>query len=118
MLNQLKQLHTVQHQTPSGPFYAIMMALDIHDPTTMPDFIPQLLEKFKMQWMIGPPGTTHLLVTLDGALPAAQFVQYWQAHAATDAVMATIMSMMNVADVMRAPANGEPVEKATLLRSA
>jgi hypothetical protein len=117
-MNELRQLNTIQHQTPNGPFYTIMMALDIHDPSTAPDFITQVLEKFKMQWMIGPPGTTHLIVTLDGRLSAAQFAQYWQDIVAVNPVLATIMSMMNVADVLRAPAHSESLEKATLLRTA
>ncbi len=117
-MNELKHLKTVQHQTPEGPFYAIQMGLEIDEPTTARNFIHQILEKFKMQWMIGPPGTTHLLVTLVGQLSATQFAQYWQEKALADSVMTTIMSMMKVADVLHGSVTGEILDQATLLKAS
>jgi hypothetical protein len=117
-MNELKKLSTVQHQTPNGPFYAIMMGIEVHDPATIRDFIHQVLEKFKMQWMIGPPGTSHLLVTLVGDLSAAQFVQYWQEKAIADSAMIAIMSLMKVADVLHGSATGEILDRETLLKAA
>ena len=116
-MNELKQLKTIQHQTPEGPFYAIVMALDMDELPTARTFVHQVLEKFKMQWMIGPPGTTHLLVTVVGEVSATQFAQYWHEKTIADSVLMTIMSMMKVADVLHGSANGEILDQTTLLRS-
>jgi hypothetical protein len=115
-MNEVKQLKTVQLPTHDGPAYAILLALDIYDPATAPTFLAQALEQFKMQWMIGPPQTTHLLITLVGDLPVAQFIHYWQGHQATDPVLKTIMGLMQVADIRRGSATGELLEEASLLQ--
>lgn len=117
-MNELKRLNTVQHQTTQGSFYAIMMALNVHDLNTAREFVHQVSEKFKMQWMIGPPDTTHLLITLIGELSAAQFAQYWQEKTRADAAMTAIMSLMHVADVLHGSNNGEVLDQVTLLTVA
>ncbi len=116
-MNELKQLKTIQHQTPEGPFYAIVMALDMDELPTARTFVHQVLEKFKMQWMIGPPGTTHLLVTVVGEVSATQFAEYWQEKTLADSVLTTIMSLMKVAEVLRGSATGEILERVTLFRA-
>lgn len=114
-MNNLKQLKTIQRQTCDGPAYAILMALDLDDPDTAREFVHEMLEKFKMQWLIGPPQTTHLLVTLMGEVPANDFIQYWNEKLVIDPVLRTIMSLMRVADVWRGSAAGEMLEQETLL---
>ncbi|MCB9135172.1 MAG: hypothetical protein H6636_07085 [Anaerolineales bacterium] len=114
-MNNLKQLKTIQRQTCDGPAYAILMALDLYDPENAREFIHETLEKFKMQWMIGPPQTTHLLVTLIGEVPADDFIRYWNEKMINDPVLRTIMSLMRVADVWRGSMTGEMLEQETLL---
>lgn len=115
-MNELKQLKTIQRQTCDGPAYTILMVLDIYDHASAREFVYQILEKFKMQWMIGPPQTTHLLVTLIGEVSAAQFVQYWHEKTGVDPVLKTIMSLMKVADVWHGSPTGEMLEQETLLK--
>lgn len=116
-MNELKQIKTIQLQTSDGPAYAILLALDVNDVTTTREFVNQVLEKFKMQWMIGPPQTTHLLVTLIGDLSAIQFVEIWQEKMVADPVLKTIMSLMKVADVRRGSDTGVLLEEESLFQA-
>lgn len=116
-MNELKQIKTIQLQTSDGPGYAILLALEMNDAGTAREFVHQVLEKFKMQWMIGPPQTTHLLVTLLGSLSAAQFVEIWQEKMASDPVLKTIMSLMKVADVRRGSETGALLEEESLFQA-
>ncbi|NUM47041.1 MAG: hypothetical protein HUU38_20265 [Anaerolineales bacterium] len=114
-MNELKQLKTISRQTCDGHTYAILLALDIYDPTTAREFLEQVLEKFKMHWMIGPPQTTHLLVTLMGDLSAPQFVALCQEKMDTDPILRAIVSRLKVADVWRGASSGAMLEQETLL---
>ncbi|HNB50926.1 MAG TPA: hypothetical protein PK530_03240 [Anaerolineales bacterium] len=115
-MNKLKQLKTIQRHTCEGPAYAILMVLDLYDPVSAREFVFETLEKFKLQWMIGPPQTTHLLVTLMGEVSADEFISYLREKMGGDPVLRTIMSLLREADVWRGSATGEMIEQESLLQ--
>ena len=114
-MNELKHLKTIQRFTSDGPAYAIMIAVDLYDLNTAPAFVHEVLEKFKIQWMIGPPQPTQLLVTVIGEVSADQFIGYWHEKTVADPVLKTITSLLHVADVWRGSPTGEILEQETLL---
>jgi hypothetical protein len=110
--NAIADLKTEMLEGDGEPVPVIFVALDIHDAAQLRPFMNVVVEKFKLQRMISPPTTAHLLVTVVGDVTASAVKAAWQEVAAADQIATVFMSRMQVADVMR---NGDPPEQVSLI---
>lgn len=113
--NEIVDVKTVQAGPQGSPIYAIMIAANVVDPSTLAPFVADLVDKFKVQRMISPPTTTHFLLSVRGETTAAAIQSLWREHVAKDQVLSTFWKMLKVADVVRAERTGPAVEQLSLL---
>lgn len=114
-MNRIAQMKTAEVQDDQGPLTVIMIALDVPDLRGAPGFIQEVANQFKAFRMLNSPDTAGLLVTVIGALPAADFAKRWQELVANDQILTLYMSTMRVADVIQGTAAGKVLSSATLL---
>ena len=115
-LNSIAQVKTVTLEGPKGPANAMMIAINIDDPSTSEEFIQQVAEQFKVHRMLAPPDTAMLLISLVGALSAERFAGRWNEIEQRDEVVRAFMAQMAVADVIQGTKTGQQLSKASLLR--
>jgi hypothetical protein len=113
--NQIVEVKTIEAGTPEEPIFAVMIAANVLDPTELRPFVAEIVEQFKMQRMISPPATTHLLLSVRGDTTAAAIKALWDEWAAVDPVVTFFMTQMLVADVVRAGRTGPALEQVSLL---
>jgi hypothetical protein len=114
--NEIVQLETVQAGPHEKPTYVVMVAANVFDVGTLREFVPEMIEKMKMQRMMSPPTTTHLLVTIIGeGFTAAVVKALWKEAAANDQVLKVFMSQMLVADIVHAGSSGSATDQVSLL---
>lgn len=114
--NEVVQLKTVQAGSPEKPTYVVMLAANVLDLGTLREFVGEMVEKVKMQRMMSPPTTTHLLVTVIGeGFTAATLKALWKETAANDEIVAFFLSQMLVADIVHAGLNGTASDQVSLL---
>jgi hypothetical protein len=108
-------MKTVRVNGPNGPANAIMMAVNIDEPSTAEAFVSQVVEKFKLHRTISPPDSSLLLVTLVGDQTAERFAAKWCGIEQADPILRAYMSLMVVADVIQGTKTGQQLSKASLL---
>ena len=114
-MNSVTQIKTVDVEGPDGPATAIMIAVDIDDPSTAEAFVSEVAEQFKVHRTVSPPDTSMLLVTLVGGLTAERFAAKWREVERTDPVVHAYMSLMVVADVIQGTKSGKQLSTASLV---
>jgi hypothetical protein len=114
-MNTIVESKTVEVPSSEGPIHAIMVAANITEIATLREFVGQVAERVKVQRLISPPTTDHLLVTVRGEAPAASLKLLWKEHVALDPVLRALMGKMRVADLVRAGATGPALEKVSLI---
>lgn len=117
-MNQIAKLETVRLESADGPKTAIIVAVDLDDPTQLDSFMPTIVEKIKLQRTCSPPDTSLLLITLIGDTSADAFAASWSAHIADDQIMAFYMSRMSKADVVHGTKDGRTLGVVSLIRAA
>jgi len=113
--NQIVEVKTIQAGTPEVPIFAVMIAANVLDPTNLRPFVGEIVEQFKMQRMMSPPSTTHMLLSVRGETTAAAIKAVWDELVADDPVVRFFMTQMLVADVVRAGRTGPALEQLSLL---
>jgi hypothetical protein len=91
MPNEIVEAKTIVAGPPDAPIHALMIAANMTDPSTLPAFVAEIVERFKMQRMISPPTTSHYLLSLRGETTAAAIRALWAQHVAKDPVLAAFM---------------------------
>jgi hypothetical protein len=114
-VNEIAQVKTVAVAGPGGPAHAMMIAVNIGDPSSAEDFVGRVMEQFLASRMLAPPDTTLLLVTLIGNLTAQRFAARWQQLAERDEAVRAFMSLMTIADAVQGTPVGQELSKASLL---
>ena len=115
-MNSIFNLQTVALQSDDGrQGTAIMLGLNIGDPSTADTFVQVVVEKFKAQRMSSPPDTSMMLVTIVGEMPAPRFAARWQQLAAADPILKFFMSQMTKAEVLRGTPTGQTKEAISLI---
>jgi len=114
-VNRITSLKTVDIGGDQGPTWAIMVAADISEPSTLGEFVPFLVEQVKLQRMAAPPETSHLLVTVIGDVSAEAVASAWREYVASDPIMSVFMSRMAVADVLHGTAAGKVLGQVSLV---
>ena len=112
--NAVVSVKTLPVNGPNGPANAMMISVNIGDPSTAEAFVSQVAEQFRLHRMMAPPDTSLLLITLIGELSAAQFANYWRQVQRTDEVVRTFMSTMVVGDVIQGTPEGVQLSRAAL----
>jgi hypothetical protein len=113
--NQIVEVKTIQAGTADEPIFAVMIAANVLDATDLRPFVAEIVEQFKVQRMISPPSTTHMLLSVRGDTTAAAIKALWDELAAADPVVRFFMTQMLVADVVRAGRTGPALEQVSLL---
>jgi len=93
----------------------MFVALEIGDPARLSGFLEEVVTRWKLERMAGPPDTWFLLITLVGDVPAAAFAAAWQAAVAHDAPARALLGMLQLADVMQGDERGGVLGQASLL---
>lgn len=106
-MNSIAQMKCVQVNGPNGLANAIMIAVNIDDPTTVEEFVSEVAEEFKLQRTASPPDTSMLLVSLFGGLTAERFAAKWLEIEQSDPIVKAYMSLMLVADVIQGTKSGQ-----------
>ena len=113
-LNSIAQITTVRSEGPNGPANAIMIAVNIDDPSSAEAFVAQVAEQFKVHRTVSPPDTSMLLITLVGGLTAERFAAKWREIEQADPVVKAYMSLMVIADVVQGTKTGQQLSNASL----
>jgi hypothetical protein len=116
-LNSIAQVKTVTLEGPKGPANAMMIAVNLNDPTSAEEFVQQVAEQFKVHRMLAPPDTSMLLITIVGEMSADLFARRWNEIGQRDEALRAFMAKMAVADVVQGTKSGQQLSKASLLHS-
>lgn len=117
MTNSIHNIATRAFTTQSGEHLpAIVMGLNILDPSSMDSFIVEVTGHFRNQRMMSPPSTAHMTITVAGLVTSEQFRDYWRRQVATDQILRAFMSMMDAADVLHI-SGSELLDRCSLLPS-
>ena len=95
--------------------HALLITLDIADPSQLLGFLEEVVARFKRERLEGPPDVRYMLITLAGEVSAADFAQEWQAAIANDAPARALLGEMHQADAMHGDVHGGPISQASLL---
>ncbi|HEY0477078.1 MAG TPA: hypothetical protein VGD37_06120 [Kofleriaceae bacterium] len=98
--------------------HALFMALDIADPDRLVGFLEDVVTRFKLERMSGPPDARFMLITVVGDVPAPEFADAWRAATAHDAPARALLGAMHQADVMQGDPQGRVLGQASLLASS
>ena len=114
-MNSIAQMKTVRVNGPNGPANAIMIAVNIDDPSTAEAFVSEVADKFKVHRTVSPPDSSMLLITLVGDLTAERFAAKWREIEQSDPIVKAYMSLMVVADVIQGTKSGQQLSNASLV---
>jgi len=117
-MNAITELKTLKLDSYDGPVAAIIIGLKIAEAENADLFLLDVAEKFKHQRACSPPETSFLLITIVGAMTAAQFAKEWLKLTAHDQILGSIMSQMRKAEVLRGTDAGQTLETVSLLNSS
>jgi len=112
--NEISHIDVVDMEGDDGPGVAITLALDIADPATAAEFLPEVIEAFKIECH-DTPRASILLISILGDLSAEEFVRLWRAAGEGDEPLAGYLAPMKHADVIQGTAEGKLVSSASLL---
>jgi hypothetical protein len=115
MENKIANIKTVPLRGPNGNTHAIMMGIDILDPTNLGDFIPEAASTFTSQMMLSPEETNMMLITVIGDCTAGQFKMHWNQLRKEDPIIEHYMSTMQVADCLHGTPDGKVLDQVSLL---
>ena len=80
------------------------MSLDIAAPDLLTGFLEDVITRFKVERLTGPPDTHFMLITLLGALSPTSFAAAFRAATAHDAPARALLGALHRADVL----HGDP----------
>jgi hypothetical protein len=115
-MNDITELKTLNFDSADGPVAAIFMGLKIGDVENADLFLRDVAEQLKRHRTSSPADASFLVVTIVGAMTAAQFAKQWLQLAAADSALGSIMSQMVKAEVLRGTAAGQTLETVSLVR--
>jgi hypothetical protein len=95
--------------------HALFMTLDVAEPTRLVGFLEDVVTRFKVERMSGPPDARFMLITVVGDVSAAEFADAWRAATAHDAPARALLGALHQADVMQGDAAGRVLGQASLL---
>jgi hypothetical protein len=95
--------------------HALFMTLDIAEPTRLVGFLEDVVTRFKVERMSGPPDARFMLITVVGDVSAPEFADAWRAATAHDAPARALLGALHQADVMQGDAHGGVLGQASLL---
>jgi hypothetical protein len=95
--------------------HALFMTLDVAEPSRLVGFLEDVVTRFKIERMSGPPDARFMLITLIGDVSAAEFADAWHASTAHDAPARALLGAMHQADVMQGDGHGGVLGQASLL---
>jgi hypothetical protein len=94
---------------------ALFMTLDVAEPSRLVGFLEDVVTRFKVERMAGPPDARFMLITVVGDVSAAEFADAWRAATASDAPARALLGALHQADVMQGDAHGGVLGQASLL---
>lgn len=95
--------------------HALFMTLDVAEPSRLVGFLEDVVTRFKIERMSGPPDARFMLITVVGDVSAAEFATAWHDATAHDAPARALLGAMHQADVMQGDAAGRVLGQASLL---
>ena len=95
--------------------HALFMTLDVTEPAHLVGFLEDVVTRFKVERMSGPPDARFMLITVIGDVPADEFADAWRAAIANDAPARALLGALHQADVMQGDAAGRVLGQASLL---
>ena len=114
-MNTIADVKVIPTEGPNGPAHAMMISLNVDNPSAARAFVGEVIERFKMQRMIAPPDTSLMLITIIGDLTAVEFAAHWRAIGAQDPIIGVFMAQMAVADVIQGTSAGQQLSRASLI---
>jgi hypothetical protein len=97
--------------------HAMFIALDVAAPDRLLGFLEDVITRFKIERLAGPPDAHFLLITVTGSVTAADFAHAWRESTANDAPARALLGTLHQADVMQGDAHGHVLGQASLLAS-
>jgi hypothetical protein len=94
---------------------ALFMTLDVAEPSRLIGFLEDVVTRFKVERLAGPPDARFMLITVVGDVPADEFADAWRAATANDAPARALLGALHQADVMQGDAHGVVLGQASLL---
>jgi hypothetical protein len=95
--------------------HALVMSLEVAEPSRLVGFLEDVVTRFKKEWMAGPPDARFMLITVVGDVSAADFAAAWHASTANDAPARALLGTMHQADIMQGDAHGGVLGQTSLL---
>ena len=95
--------------------HALVMSLDLGEPSRLVGFLEDVVARFKKERMSGPPDARFMLITVIGDVSAPDFAAAWHASTANDAPARALLGTMHQADVMQGDAHGGVIGQVSLL---
>jgi hypothetical protein len=95
--------------------HALFLAIDVAEPARLLGFLEEVVGRFKVERMSGPPDTGFMLITLVGEVPAADFAQIWRTAIANDLPARALLGTLHRADVVQGDERGRVIGQASLL---
>jgi len=115
-INEISNVNVLEVDGEQGPGVAITIALDIANPATLADFIPQVVEAFKTEHH-DTPRANILLISILGDLSADEFARQWHELNAPDTLLAEYFESLDHADVIQGTPDGALLSSASLLET-
>jgi hypothetical protein len=113
--NRIASLRTTAPIETTNGKPEILVEVAVGDPGTVDAFMAGLLHQVLLEYMISPPETAELRVTLIGDLTAAQFAEQWRRQLVHEPALQFFMSKMTTAEVLHSTESGHTIDRASLL---
>jgi hypothetical protein len=111
----LRRLDTQELNGPGGPTHGIFVGFDIDDRKSTPELVSALAEQFKLQWMVSPPDTSLLFVSVIGDFDSSTFVEAWQPTVKRDPALSHFISQLQRAALVHGTRDGRVLAEESLL---
>ncbi len=115
MKNSIVNIKTIPVRGNNGSCYAIMIGVDIVDPSQLEPISRELVENFTSQMMLSPEETHMMLITVIGDCTAEQLKSHWTSLVKNDPVLEYFMSKMEKADIMHGTPEGKVIDQVSIL---
>ena len=95
--------------------HALFIEVDLAEPARLFGFLEEIVTRFKVERMAGPPDTRFMLITVIGEVAAMEFAQAWRASIANDVAAHALLGTLHTADVVQGDERGRVIGQASLL---
>ena len=115
MDNKLVKLETKVFDTPEGQSYAVMMAVNIYNKETAPQFVDEAFDQMKMQIMMNPTMNVKVLITMLGVITAEDLKALVMDKVSKDPLFMVMLKQLISVDIIHGDEKGAILDQAKLV---